>query len=348
LIEVISKMNNAFKIGAIILSIFLIHSCKKNEVPTISTSKIIDITETSAVSGGNVTDEGSGPVLSRGICWNTIPNPTIDNSKTSDGIGPGTFTSNLTNLSINTPYYLKAYAINRIGISYGNEISCATRGATGTATDTEGIIYSTIQIGTQVWMSENLKTIKYSDGTILPNVTDDYTWVTLSTPGYCWYNNDEDTFKAIYGALYNWYSVDPVSNNGKNICPAGWHVPTDVEWTTLENYLITNGYNYDGTTSGNKIAKSMAAKSGWAGYEIPGTVGNDQASNNSSGFTALPGGFRFTEGNYTWIGNNGGWWSMMESSSKHAYNRIVDFSLSALMRGSSWKFDGFSVRCVKD
>jgi uncharacterized protein (TIGR02145 family) len=173
-------------------------------------------------------------------------------------------------------------------------------------------------------------------------------WAALTTPGCCWYNNDEDAFKATYGALYNWYSVDPISNSGKNICPAGWHVPTEDEWETLENYLITNGYNYDGTTSGNKVAKSLAATSGWAVYEIPGTVGNDQATNNSSGFTALPAGFRFYNGYYTFIGHTGGWWSSIESSATTAYNRSMDFSFNSLERGSSRKIDGFSVRCLKE
>ena len=328
--------------------ILIFYSCIKDEKPTLTTTAVTNLTDTTATSGGTIVNEGSGTVIARGVCWSTTANPTVGNSKTSDSNGTGTFTSNLTGLTLNTPYHLKAYATNSVGTAYGNEISFATRGASGTVTDIEGISYSTIEIGTQVWMAENLKTTKYSDGTIIPIITDGMAWAALTTPGYCWYNNDEDTFKPTYGALYNWYSVNPISNNGKNICPAGWHVPTDVEWATLENYLIINGYNYDGTTSGNRVAKSMAATSGWAEYEIPGTVGNDQATNNSSGFTALPAGFCFYSGFYTFIGDLGGWWSSIESSATHAYSRFMDYSNISLEKGSNRKIDGFSVRCLRD
>ena len=116
-------------------------------------------------------------------------------------------------------------------------------------TDKDGNVYTSVTIGTQVWMKENLKTTKYNDGTAIPLVTDGAAWESLTTPGYCWYNNDAATYKATYGALYNRYTA----NSGK-LCPAGWHVPADSEWTTLTDYLINNGYGYGG--SGSEIAKS--------------------------------------------------------------------------------------------
>jgi uncharacterized protein (TIGR02145 family) len=328
--------------------ILIFSSCRKDEKPTLTTAVVTNLTDTTAASGGTISNEGSGTVNARGVCWSSTANPTVSNRKTSDGTGAGAFTSKLTALTPNTPYHLRAYATNSIGTAYGNEISFATRGAAGTVKDIEGTSYSTIEVGTQVWMAENLKTTKYPDGAIIPIITDGMAWAALTTPGCCWYNNDEDVFKATYGALYNWYSVNPASNGGKNICPAGWHVPTDVEWATLENYLITNGFNYDATTSGNKVAKSMAATSGWAQYEIPGTVGNDQATNNNSGFTALPGGARFYSGYYTFIGTLGGWWSSIESSQTHAYSRFMDYSTKSLEKGNNMKIDGFSVRCLRD
>ncbi|MFY0690217.1 MAG: BspA family leucine-rich repeat surface protein, partial [Cyclobacteriaceae bacterium] len=109
--------------------------------------------------------------------------------------------------------------------------------------------YSGVVIGTQVWMGENLATSKYNDGTTIPKVTDNTAWSNLTTPGYAWYDNDSATNAPTYGALYNWYAVET-----GELCPTGWHVPSDTEWTTLEDYLIANGYNYDGTTSGNKLA----------------------------------------------------------------------------------------------
>src|SRR5674476_633708 len=104
--------------------------------------------------------------------------------------------------------------------------------SSNTVTDIEGNVYHTVKIGTQTWMVENLKTTKYKDGTAIPLVTDNKVWINLPTPAYCWYDNDATTYKNTYGALYNWYAV----NTGK-LAPTGWHIPTDAEWTTLQNYV---------------------------------------------------------------------------------------------------------------
>jgi uncharacterized protein (TIGR02145 family) len=190
-------------------------------------------------------------------------------------------------------------------------------------------------------MAENLKTTKYNDGTAIPLVADDKAWEALTTPAYCWYNNDATANKKTYGALYNWYTV-----NTKKLCPTGWHVPSDAEWTTLTDYLTNNGYGYQG--SGNDIVKSMAATSGWTTYGTLGTVGNDQASNNSSGFTALPSGYRNYDGTYFTIGLYGFWWSSTEFSTALAYDRTMFYSSSLVYRLNYGKGNGFSVRCLRD
>ena len=169
------------------------------------------------------------------------------------------------------------------------------------ATDIDGNHYNSEKIGTQVWMAENLKAITYNDGTEIPLVTGNTEWAALSSPAYCWYNNDISN-QTVYGALYNWYTV----NTGK-LCPKGWHVPTHAEWTTLTDYLTNNGYGYGG--SGIDIAKSMAAKSGWDSNLTEGTIGNDQASNNSSGFSAKPGGVRGITGIFDRLGQYAYFWS---------------------------------------
>ena len=138
------------------------------------------------------------------------------------------------------------------------------------------------------------------------------------------------------------------SNGGKNVCPTSWHLPTDAEWTTLENFLISNGYNWDGTTTGNKIAKSMASTSGWNTDPTVGNVGNDQASNNSSGFTALPSGSRYSNDTYNYIGYYGNWWSSTEGSASKAYFRDLGDYFSGVARYNDYKQDGFSVRCLRD
>ncbi len=213
----------------------------------------------------------------------------------------------------------------------------------GTIKDRDGNIYHTVKIGTQTWMVENLKTTKYNDGTAIPLVTDNTAWAALSTSAYCWYNNDATTYKNTYGALYNWYAV-----NTAKLAPTGWHVPTDIEWTTLANYLIANGYNYDGTTTGNKIAKSLAATTDWLADTGTGTIGNDLTKNNSSGFTALPGGFRGSIAAFYGIGGNGFWWSSTEYSTTGAWDRSLGYGGGALGRVDFAKSYGLSVRCIKD
>jgi len=211
-------------------------------------------------------------------------------------------------------------------------------------TDADGNSYTVVTIGTQTWMAENLKTTQYNDVTAIPLVTDEADWANLTTSGYCWYNNDAATYKNTYGALYNWYTV----NTGK-LAPTGWHVPTDAEWTTLENYLIANGYNYDGSTSGDNYAKSLAASTDWFPYSDTGVIGNDLSKNNRTGFSALPGGYRFSSGGtFFGVGRYGSWWSATEDDTDDAWERDMYYIESDVYRGSISKQYGFSVRCVRD
>ena len=214
---------------------------------------------------------------------------------------------------------------------------------TTTVIDADGNVYHTVTIGTQTWTVENLKTTKFNDGAAIPNVTDNITWMNLATPGYCWYNNDATTNKTTYGALYNWYAV----NTGK-LAPAGWHVPTDAEWSTLQNYLIANGYNYDGTTTGNYIAKAMAAQTNWSTYSNVGTIGCNLNTNNRSGFSALPGGSRGSSGNFFYIGDCGSWWSATELNASDAYSRYLYYNSNFLGRYYDYKSCGFSVRLLRN
>ncbi|NLG18079.1 MAG: hypothetical protein GX556_12175 [Fibrobacter sp.] len=217
-------------------------------------------------------------------------------------------------------------------------------------TDADGNEYSTVLIGNQIWTVENLRTTKYNDGTPIPNVTDDAEWAALTTPGYCYHNNttDADTIKK-WGALYNWYVVSPT--NPEKIAPEGWRVPTDTDWTVLEEYLIANGYNWDGTTSENKIAKSLAAQTDW--YTLPdsvGKIGNDLSKNNASGFSALPGGSRQIAGFFMSIGSIGVWWSATETEYIASFAR--DYQLNSYYEGLGWngedKSFGNSVRLLRD
>ena len=277
----------------------------------------------SAILGGEITSDGGSPVTARGVCWSTSPNPTINNSKTTDGIGTGTFTSTFSGLNTLTTYYVRAYATTSFGTSYGNEITFKT--FFGEVTDIEGNIYPTIKIGEQVWMAENLKTTKYSDGTAIPNVTDNTAWAGLSTGAYCWYNNDVNN-KNIYGALYNWYAL----NAGK-LAPTGWHVPTDAEWTTLTTYL-----------GGENIAGGKLKEVGTTHWQSPNTE-----ATNESGFTAIAGGYRASGGiSFPNFGASAFWWSSSEYSATEARNRYLMYNDGIAYKNSYAKTNGFSVRCI--
>jgi uncharacterized protein (TIGR02145 family) len=201
-------------------------------------------------------------------------------------------------------------------------------------------------------MAENLKTTTYNNGSVIPNVTDGAAWINLTSPAYCWYNNDAATYKNTYGALYNWYTV----NTGK-LCPTGWHVPTDAEWTILEIYLENNGYNYDGTvdadndrSTNNKIAKSLSVANGWNTSTTTGVVGNSDYPEyrNKTGFAALPSGVRNSQGTFYGFGNCDFWWSTTLVATASAYYRSMFNYGSDLTINHSYKISGYSVRCIKD
>ena len=211
--------------------------------------------------------------------------------------------------------------------------------------------FSVLVYGTQEWSGGNACNITYRDGTPIPQVTDATEWENLTTGAWAYYNNDETKPR-----LYNWYAVmgihDAVSltdpSQRKQFAPEGWHVPSDNEWTTLEEYLIANGYNYDGTTTGNRIAKAMASTTGWISDTGTGAPGNDQSLNNDSGFNAFPEGYRLNNGSFFIEGYNAIFWSSTEINTSNAWFRNLYFSFSNLSRDYSYKHYGFSVRFVRD
>jgi uncharacterized protein (TIGR02145 family) len=215
----------------------------------------------------------------------------------------------------------------------------------GTVTDTDGNVYQTVRIGNQVWTMENLRTTKFNDGSAIPPVTDGDSWAALTTSGYCYYGNtaNADSIKK-FGALYNRYAV-----NSKKLAPPGWNIPTDAAWDTLRDYLIANGYNWDGSITDNKIAKSMAAKADWSTSTSSGAIGNDLTFNNRSGFSALPGGFRDNNGGFINIGNVGHWWSVVGTVPSGVFDRYLNYDFVNIDRLNIdyFKTCGFSVRLVR-
>lgn len=198
--------------------------------------------------------------------------------------------------------------------------------------DGDGNVYTSITIGTQTWLVENLKTTKYNDGSSVPLVSDDDAWYNLEdpgTPGCCWYDNNEAANKSTYGALYNWHAV----NTGK-LCPVGWHVPSDEEWTVLITQL-----------GGENEASGKLREAGTTHWNSP----NSEAT-NSSGFTALPAGFRYSDGPYERKGMFGVWWSATEENGDpdYAYERYLVYDYNYAYRGTDYKSFAFSVRCIKN
>lgn len=311
--------------------------------PDVTTSNITDTTQTSAVTGGNVTNSGSD-VISRGVCWNKTGNPSIENDHTEDGTGKGNFTSLITGLDPGTEYYVRAYATNLAGTSYGDQKIFETKLYNNFTDSRDGKTYRTILINGQEWMAENLAYLPVINSPTGGSINDPYYYV------YDYSGNSVEEAKTldnyhVYGVLYN-YSAALES------CPSGWHLPTNEEWTAMENYLIENGFNYDGTTTGNKIAKSLAAVDYWYESNTTGAVGNMEdypESFNKTGFSGLPGGlFNYPNkkfGEKTLIGF---WWSSTEESDIYTWNRQIKYNISSVDRFGQSREHGFSVRCVKD
>ncbi len=303
-----------------------------NEVTgaVLTTAEPSALTSESVVVGGNITSDGGGNITARGVYWGTSPNPT--ENKTNDGAGSGVFSSNLTGLSDGTVYYYRAYATNSSGTTYGQELSFITP-----VTDIEGNVYKTVKIGDQVWMAENLKSTKYNDEAPIPNVTSSDEWKVLGTPAFSWAGNDEATSKPLYGALYNWFVV----GTGK-LCPTGWHVPTDVDFINLELALglpqeDINVWDWRGTDQGQK----MKSTTGWL---------TNENGTNSSGFTALPSGFRYYgTGGFEGQGTICYLWSSSEPQNlATAYYRRLDGDENRIYKSATLKQAGKAIRCIKD
>jgi uncharacterized protein (TIGR02145 family) len=179
-------------------------------------------------------------------------------------------------------------------------------------------------------MVENLKTTKYNDGSDIPQGTPE-TWPDLTTPAYCWYNDSADKYKDTYGALYNWYAVDPASNGGKNICPEGWHVPTDAEWDTLTTYL-----------GGESVAGGKLKETGTVHW-----IDNMYAT-NEFGFTALPAGSRWSYEDFCCLGYGGYWWCTTPYDADNGWYREIDASSPYILINGQTKHKGMSVRCIKN
>jgi uncharacterized protein (TIGR02145 family) len=311
------------------------------QLPAVSTTVISAITSSTASSGGTISSDGGGTITAKGVCWSTSQNPTISlPTKTNNGSGITGFGSNISGLFPGTTYFVRAYATNSAGTSYGQQISFNS-----VLADIEGNVYTSVTIGTQVWMRENLKTSKYRNGDFIPTSLSASQWTSTNMGAYEIYNNDPIN-NNYYGKLYNWYAVA----DARGLCPVGWHIPTDYEWYILENFVdpTINDPNltlFRGIDIGQKL---KAVSNLW----------NNTFANNLSGFSALPGGYRSTNSSATFyqLSNSGYWWSLSEDNLTNcgtagggcAWYRTLFSQNSYSVRQSTGKRNGYSVRCLKD
>jgi uncharacterized protein (TIGR02145 family) len=320
-------MKPIIRILIIILPTVLSNQCENDvKPPSVKTLAITSITSISASSGGYITSDGGAEVTARGVCWGLNANPTTSDTKTYDGNGTGLFKSSITGLTQGTTYYVRAYATNSVGTEYGSQVSFSTNYQ---ITDIDNNIYNTVTIGTQTWMVENLKTTRYRDGSSIPEVKDAIAWGNLTSGAFCWYNNDQATYKNTYGALYNFYTTQ----DSRHLCPSGWHVPTRFEWETLADYL-----------GGESIAAGKLKETGTVNWKSPNT-----GATNECGFTALPGGTRgFALGDFYFLGEEGEFWSSTHDITFGGWYRWITFDQIWFWNGATFENNGFSVRCLKD
>ena len=337
------KLNHGLLLRATVIIIAVVPvfiSCKKKTsgplAPTTYTSVATVIGARWAVLNASIT--ANNLQTSAYFEWDSTSEYTQKLETKFDSITgtiPTSVYASLQGLNPNTTYHYRAVATNSKGTVYGNEVLFTTvdpeKSITvfndnltyGSISDKDGNKYKTVQVGTQTWMAENLKTTRFNDNTIVPLVTNTNDWDNLTGPGLSWYNQDS----VAYGGLYNWYAV----NTGK-LCPTGWHVPSEDEWNTLSNFLGGD------TISGGKIKEF-----GTHHWLSPNTD-----ATNESGLSALASGFRTSAGGFNNIRRACYFWSSDEFNSVDGYYRFILYNYGETSPSNADKRSGFSVRCIKD
>jgi len=307
-------------------------SCKKESKPVtnpvVTTYAPEFVASTVITVGFKVESDGGSKITDCGLYIGDAPSPETLGSKVQIASDTGSFYLYLSGLDASTQYYMKAYAINAKGTGLGDQVTFTTPPK---ITDFENNNYETVSIGTQSWITSNLKTVHYQNGDpIISTVPVTFDISGESNPKYQWsYNGDDVTNYTIYGKLYTYYTV----TDSRKICPSGWHVPTDNDWVTLENYL-----------GGANSAASFLKESGNNHWVAP----YNTDAYNVTLFTALPGGTRSATGTFSFLYNYGYFWSTTEADASTSWVRSMYVQSSQLKRENISKKNAASVRCIKD
>jgi uncharacterized protein (TIGR02145 family) len=313
----------------ILLILISFTSCKKDKgiLSTIETLPPEFVASKAATLGCYVKSDGGSGIADCGIYIGISASPETSGIPLKMGNDTGLFIGQVSGLTANTKYYIKAYAKNAKGESFGEEMNFTTP---PTLTDFDNNIYETVIIGSQTWMAKNLQTTHFLNGesisTTIPPTMD---ISSESTPNYQWTYAGENANLTIYGKLYTWYTI----TDSRKICPTGWHIPSDAEWTTLEN-----------TLGGYAIAGSSLKEYGNSHWLSPYNVDGS----NISCFSGLPGGYRSQNGLFFLLQNNAYFWSSTQSDASNSWARILDAGTRAVVRTGVIKKSGVSVRCIKD
>lgn len=324
-----TKPNSVWHFLTIAFILLANAACEKQEeatLPDLVTIVVSEVGTDNVTCGGMVHHDGGKTVTDRGIMIGKTEQPEIDGLKISMGAGTGFFEQKIENLDPGTTYYLNAYAENGVGVAFGLVKSFKTLGI---ITDVDGNSYEVVEIGNQTWMAENLKTSKYRNGDPIPLVDNEEEWFLIDSSGaFCYYNDDQNN-NLVYGKLYNWHALADV----RGICPEGFTVPDNEDWSTLVAYA-----------GGPETAGSGLKHKGFEYWQIP-----NAGATNATGFTALPGGYRVGNGFFS-KGKFANFWSATEHPENDGigvYFLTVSYDNTYAYMATMFKRAGHSVRCIK-